>query len=426
MNHLHDVSTATLNHRSRDIAPEAEGILPLSADPTFHYELLRILGTARDQGADVAEVLRVARRIVPGDFESWHDELLALALRVRDQAVSAAAANRRSTARGAFLRAASYFRAADFFLHGDPADPRIMDLWSLATSCFDEGISRLRKPGERLSLQADGFMVPAVLYRAGDGRKPRPTLLMCNGYDGSQEELLHVSGFAALERGFNVVTFEGPGQPSVMRQQGLGFITDWERVVAPVIDWCEQSVDVDENAIGLLGYSFGGLLVARAAAFESRLAAVACVDGIFDAHRAFASTLPPHLRDLFEQGQEEAVNRAVRAAMVTNTGLRWGIEQGCWAFQCDTPFQFLERTRDLTLEGVAGRIRCPVLVCEAERDHVFGGQPLALAHALGPIATHRIFTEEDAAEAHCHVGASDLMNGVVMDWFEDELGAVRG
>jgi hypothetical protein len=45
-------------------------MLQLSPDSTFHYELLRILGSARDLGADVAEVLGVASRIVPGDFES--------------------------------------------------------------------------------------------------------------------------------------------------------------------------------------------------------------------------------------------------------------------------------------------------------------------------------------------------------------------
>jgi hypothetical protein len=72
-------------------------------------------------------------------------------------------------------------------------------------------------------------------YRTSRDSAPRPTVLMFNGFDASQEEMLHVSGLAALQRGFHVVTFEGPGQPTVLREQGLGFRHDWEAVPASVI-----------------------------------------------------------------------------------------------------------------------------------------------------------------------------------------------
>jgi len=39
--------------------------------------------------------------------------------------------------------------------------------------------------------------------------------------------------------------------------------------------------------------------------------------------------------------------------------------------------------------------------------------------ALGARATHRRLTSLDAAGDHCHVGASDLLNQVVMDWLAD-------
>ncbi len=40
-------------------------MLQLSPDPTFHYELLRLLETSRDLGADIGEVLAAAARIGP-------------------------------------------------------------------------------------------------------------------------------------------------------------------------------------------------------------------------------------------------------------------------------------------------------------------------------------------------------------------------
>jgi pimeloyl-ACP methyl ester carboxylesterase len=244
---------------------------------------------------------------------------------------------------------------------------------------------------------------------------------MCNGYDGSQEEMLHVSGLAAGARGFNVVTFEGPGQPSVIRDQGLTFIDAWETVVTPLIDWCETQHEIDSTRIGLMGYSFGGWLAARAAAREHRIAAVACVDGILDAGAAFVGVLPPHLQQFFRERRVVELNAAVRSIMIEHTNVRWAVEHGCWVYGCSSPFEFLERAQTLTLTDIARDITCPVLVCDAEGDAFFSGQPQALVNALGARATHRVLKEEDSASAHCHVGASDLMNSTVMDWFRKAL-----
>ena len=54
----------------------------LSPDPSFNFNLLRWIGTAPYRGADIAEVLDLAGRLTPGDFESWHSEFRALAERV--------------------------------------------------------------------------------------------------------------------------------------------------------------------------------------------------------------------------------------------------------------------------------------------------------------------------------------------------------
>jgi pimeloyl-ACP methyl ester carboxylesterase len=391
---------------------------PLSTDKTFHYELLRVLGTSRSFGADIGEVLKVADKVIPGDFESWYNEFNQLAKHVH-----ASVSNTRHpvSARNALFRAANYYRAADFFLHGNPADLRINEMWTHQTACFDLAISLLDIPGERLELKTPEFTVPAILYRASKTDEPRPTLLLCNGYDGSQEEMLHVFGFGALERGFNVITFEGPGQPSVVRNQQLGFINEWEKVVSPVVDYCETQNAIDSSKLILLGYSFGGFLVPRAAAFEHRLAAVVCVDGVFDIFSTFTKELSPALIQLLNEGNKTAFDEIVKKAMQGDTSLRWGVEQGCWSFHTDSPYEMMARTRPMTIQGIAENIQCPVLVCEAEQDHFFIGQPKLLAGALGDKATYRRLTSEDAAQEHCHVGATDFVTTLVMDWVEDKL-----
>ena len=169
-------------------------MLQLNPDSTSHFELLRVLGSARNGGADVAEILNIADQIEPGNFESWHQHSSQLAQRVtrtffRERKSTIPSLHARS-----LFRAASYFRAADFFLHGNPADPRIITLWKAQTACFDLAIQLLPIAGERITIQAQGFDIPAIFYRAAEDGLPRPTLLMCNGYGGSQGEMLHVSG----------------------------------------------------------------------------------------------------------------------------------------------------------------------------------------------------------------------------------------
>lgn len=388
----------------------------LSTDKTFHFELLRVLSASRSFGADIGEVLDIAERIFPGDFGSWFDEFNRLAKHVHE---SVANTTYPVSVRNALFRAASYYRAADFFLHGDAADPRINEMWVNQTSCFNLAISLMDIPGERIELDAGEFTVPAIVYMASKDNVPRPTLLLCNGYDGSQEEMLHVFGFGALERGYNVITFEGPGQPSVVRNQNLRFINEWEKVVKPIVDYCENQNAIDSSKLFLLGYSFGGFLVPRAAAFEHRLAAIICVDGLFDIYSAFSNRVSPTLKQLFELGEKETYDQLILQAAQQNTSLRWGINQGCWAFCTNSPYEMMRMTIPMTLNGIADQIKCPVLVCEAEQDHFFLGQPQLLTSALGDKSTHRKLTSADSAQEHCHVGATDYTTSIVMDWMEN-------
>jgi alpha-beta hydrolase superfamily lysophospholipase len=396
--------------------------MKLSSDGSFHFNLLRWLGTAPYRGVDVAEMLDVADRIVAGDFESWHDEFLALAQQVEAESSATHSASPITVRDGAF-RAASYYRAADFFLHGTPSDPRIASTWMSATAQFNKAIAQLTPAGERLTIQAGGFTIPAIFYRAAADRLPRATILMFNGFDGSQEEMLHISGFAALERGFNVLTFEGPGQPTVVREQGLGFRHDWEHVVSPVVGYCAGVPEIDASQLILLGLSFGGYLAPRAAAFEPRIRAVAAIDGLFDGHEAVLGLLNDELKALFDRQQVDAFNAATRGAMRSNGALRWYIEQGVWSFRVTTPYEFFDRSRAYTLAGVAERITCPVLVGQAAGEHFNPGQAEKLAAALGDRATLRSFTAAESAAYHSHIGAFVLMNGVVLDWFRQMLNA---
>jgi monovalent cation:H+ antiporter-2, CPA2 family len=78
----------------------------------------------------------------------------------------------------------------------------------------------------------------------------------------------------------------------------------------------------------------------------------------------------------------------------------------------------------MTLRGIAEQVECPVLVCEAEDERFFAGQPIELVEALGERATYRKLTAADSAGGHCQVGASDMLGRVAVDWLEEVLAAI--
>jgi len=71
-------------------------------------------------------MIATAGQIAEGDFESWFAGWDRRAKRVLARSEADLAAGYRVSARGGFLRASTYFRMAEFYLHGDPVDARIL------------------------------------------------------------------------------------------------------------------------------------------------------------------------------------------------------------------------------------------------------------------------------------------------------------
>ncbi|OAA40429.1 dipeptidyl aminopeptidase/acylaminoacyl-peptidase related protein [Beauveria brongniartii RCEF 3172] len=400
-------------------------MLQLSTDESFHFEILRTLSLSVAEGADLGEVLVAAQQIKGSDFESYYQAFNSLAERVDEQSKAIDGSRHPASFRAMRLKAASYFRAADFFLHGNWDDPRIGSLWEKQTRAFDDALPLMASPGRRTTLESkDGkFKMPVIFYSTGKPGR-HPTILMCNGFDGSQEEMFHIFGRAALDRGYNVMTYEGPGQPTVRREQNIGFIPDWERVISPVVDYAVSLDEVDPKAIGSIGYSLGGYLASRAAAFEPRIAAVGAIDGVYDFGGTFTSQLPPIAQQWLKDGNRQDFNDLFAQALAdpgTPTGIRWAVQQGRWSFKADDFFDFATLVQKYTLEGVADKIKQPIFVGDAELDQFFPGQAQKLADAATSSSNKVIhhFKAANGAGEHCSVGAAVYQNQVLYDWFED-------
>lgn len=387
-------------------------------DPTFSFELLRTAGYAVYGGADIGECLRTACRIEEGDFESWYQEWNATARRVHRLADQAMADGQPVGARDAYLRASNYYRTAEFFLHGDSRDPRILQTWGAARATFRAALPLMGHPAEAVQIPFEGRHLTGYFFRPSADGRARPTLMAHGGYDSIGEELYLEIGVAALQRGYNFLAFEGPGQGAMIREHGQPFRSNWESVVSPAVDWLVAQPGVAPSRIALMGISLGGLLAPRAAAFEHRLAALVANDGMFTFHFGEKAGAFMKIESLFGRA---VANLILKRVMKRQSGVRWAVENGRFTFQQPDVWALIQATADWTLDGVSKRIQCPTLVCDAEHDHFFAGQPQALFDSLTCPKTLMVFKEEDAAGEHCQFGALLHYNQAVFQWLDGVL-----
>jgi len=247
---------------------------------------------------------------------------------------------------------------------------------------------------------------------------------MHGGFDGGAEELHHTGALAAQQRGYSVLTFDGPGQPGPRYHDGLVFRPDWETVVSPVIDWAAARPEVDPRRIALAGYSTGGGLAPQAAASEPRIAALICIDGVYDIGRAYTGRLGlgADTERRLTAGTDPELDAALAQVMHTSSQVRWDCRQGMWSFVVATPRAFLAASLAYHLHGgIAEKITCPVFAGRGESDEFFRGQPEELMDHLTAPATLASFTDAEGAGAHCQVGAQRLLAARMLDWLDESL-----
>jgi hypothetical protein len=85
-------------------------------DQDFDGQLLRALSYAAYGGADIGECLETAARIKEGDRSSWYEAWTKTADRMKADAEESLKGGHTSSARGAYMRASNYYRAAEFYV----------------------------------------------------------------------------------------------------------------------------------------------------------------------------------------------------------------------------------------------------------------------------------------------------------------------
>ena len=394
-------------------------------DDDFQFAVENVLGSAYTRAADIGEVLTTIDRIPNRSATAWVEQWTATADRIAGEARAAEAAGHVRTAAARWLRASSYYSEAS-----DKADATggFAELWERHRNAWDRFVDLTAEIGdiavERLEIPYQGTMLPGYFFRRSSATDARRTLVYTNGSDGSVTGAWNRGIADALARGWNAMTYDGPGQNAALMRQGLPFRPDWEKVLTPVLDHLTKRTDVDPARIAVMGISQGGYWVPRAAAFEHRIAAAVADPGVVDVSTTMLTQLPHFLVKLLDAGDRDRFDAdmtwALKVSPATRTLLRWRMRP----YGVTSPFDFFTAAREyaLTEEQLAG-IACPMLLTDPEHEQFWPGQSARMAAALTCPVTLLPFTAAEGADSHCEPVASGLRGERIFDWLDEQVPA---
>lgn len=375
-----------------------------------HYSWNLGVLMAAQLGGEMSEIDEACRPLAalaarpkedPAALAAWIAQWSALARKLQGFALRDENAGRALSAGKKYLRACVYWLTAERMASHRSGEK--LEMYRAMVECFGRGVRLRGEPIEYLDVPYQNTALPSLLYRApGAGR--RPAMIHFDGFDVTKE-WVYLCGIARefADRGISTLMVDHPGIGAALRLQGLAMDLAPERWASAALDVLERRGDIDPKRVGVVAMSLGGYYAPRAAAFEKRLAA--CV-----AWGARWDNAGSHGRILRDPDAARSV-----------TG--W-VEHALWYYGAKTPDEAYEKIAAMTLEGVAERITCPLLVVHGAHDRqvpLEQAERTVRAAVASPRAELRVFTaEEGGAE---HVGG-DLFSPTIdyiADWVADVL-----
>ena len=223
------------------------GYYDLHPDISINFQLNRFYGWVGDDS-----MLTEMREAVAGvnDYPTFTKIILDL--------------GEKALARHEVRKGAYYLRLAEFFLLF--SDPRKLPTRQRFVDLLLDHLQIAPSAYSRIPFET-GWL-PA--YRLTPN-KPKGTLVVFGGFDSYIEEWLPAALFFR-DAGYDTIIFEGPGQGAALELAHLTMSPEWEKPVKAVLDFFRL------DAVTLMGFSLGGGLVIRAAAFEPRVRRVIAYD----------------------------------------------------------------------------------------------------------------------------------------------------
>ena len=306
------------------------------------YKVLDVFGFRAamfvEWGFRPADVKRTTERIkLPGAVVK---EWVRTAHQEEALAREAEAAGHRQSAAEFYYRAALYYGPACGVLHANT--PRKIELYQRLIHCytkfteyFDEAsVQRVEIPFE------NGKTIPGILQTA-PGATKAPCVLVVPGMDTIKEYMPSPYHNPFRRRGMATLTIDGPGQGESNVRETWVTLDNFERAGSAALDFLETRPEIDANRMGVYGWSMGSYWAPRIAAHDPRVKACVGAMGVYgQKDTIFKHAKPPYRANYMYMSNiydEEA---------------------------------FDDMAAQMTLEPIAGKIKCPTLLAMGEFDEL--------------------------------------------------------
>src|SRR5690606_37902806 len=204
------------------------------ANPELDFQLMRMLGPASYGGGAPGEIF-AARAGLDETPREWPRRFADLAAGIERLADVALGRGHRVSARDHYGRASMYYRSAEYFC--DPFVGEALQYGLASQRCFAAAMPLFADHVTAIDIHFGDLLLPGYFCAPAGGAVGGRTLVAITGFDGTNEEMFFAAARAGLERGFNVLLAQGPGQVSAMRRYpDLIFRPDYEAPLAAVID----------------------------------------------------------------------------------------------------------------------------------------------------------------------------------------------
>jgi esterase/lipase len=413
-----------LNRRKQDQIASGRPWYELGqfSDSIMNERVLFKLGQAWYRMADAGEVLDTVSRIQDGVPTSWRTEWFKTADRVRGMGDQSRSRGHTISAGEAYLRASSYYLAGLIY-NESPTDRDLVRASVASAETFASALELLGMPGEPVQIPYEDTALPGYWFRSELGAGDAPVLIVHQGMDASVEEALFLAT-ESTRRGYHALLFHHPGQGRALRELGLTFRPDWEKVITPVVDFALEQPGVDPTRIMLTGLSFGGSLVARAVAFEKRVRI--CIPN--PAHYSWWDFLSSEIFATIPKAQELAANTPKLFDAAVNVYLqtappahRWWFKSAMWKFGAASPSELLAILPAYTNADIVDQITCKVLVMASEAEAYGADYGVQFYDALKTEKERILFTAEDTALLHNQTGAISVSVQRMYDWIDENV-----
>ncbi len=333
--------------------------------------------------------------------QAWYESWKKVAERVEALALDHEKAGQYLSAGRKYLRASVYYIAAERMLSS--RDHRKAQTYGQGLAAFKKGVQLRKEPVEWVEVPFQGKSLPALFSKApGQGRLP--CMVHFDGFDIMKEIIYLRAAEDFRRRGISMLIVDHPGVGEALRLRGMYGGHDTEVSAGACVDYLETRADVDPKRIGMAALSLGGYYAPRAAAFEKRFKCCVAWGSVWD----FGESVS---RRLAGTGGEKSVPD-------------W-VDQLLWVFGKGTVEEAAAVAKKMTLEGVADKITCPLLIMHGENDRqspLRNAERTFAAAVNSPNKKLKVFTLAEGGAEHCQADNHSMAVDCMTDWVAEILG----